>query len=80
MRQLAVITPYAKFELRFLSVDESKRFAVRYARRADYMPPPPREVKHHPSSVDLIVLKKLIRCAQLRTPTLPVRRMRSILP
>ena len=39
----------------------SKSFAVLYARRTEYMPAPPREVKYHPSSVDLIVLKKLTK-------------------
>eukprot|EP00123_Amoebidium_parasiticum_P020221 comp45461_c0_seq1/m.47536 comp45461_c0_seq1/g.47536 ORF comp45461_c0_seq1/g.47536 comp45461_c0_seq1/m.47536 type:complete len:663 (-) comp45461_c0_seq1:37-2025(-) len=59
MRQLAVITPYAEFEFRFACPDQSKCFAVRYSRRTDHMPPPAKEVKHHPSSVDLIVLRKI---------------------
>eukprot|EP00122_Pirum_gemmata_P007889 Pgem_evm1s7255 len=35
------------------------RFAVKYARRTDFMPEIPQEIKHHPSSVNLIVLKQL---------------------
>lgn len=62
MRQLAVITPYARFELRFTATDASRNVAVLYARRAEHMPAPPIEVKHHPASVDLIVLKRLIQC------------------
>eukprot|EP01137_Pigoraptor_chileana_P015407 Opistho-2@71290 len=63
MRQMAVITPYAEFQFRFQTPAESKSFAIRYARRSDAMPPVPAEVKHHPSSVNLIVLKKLIQDA-----------------
>ncbi|KNC81721.1 hypothetical protein SARC_05962 [Sphaeroforma arctica JP610] len=60
MRQLAVITPYAEFSLIHVSLKEDKSFEVRYARRTEHMPAPAYEVKHHPSSVDLIVLKKIL--------------------
>eukprot|EP01134_Creolimax_fragrantissima_P002842 CFRG2842T1 len=60
MRQLAVITPYAEFTLKYISLKEDKSFEVRYSRRTEHMPTPAYEVKHHPSSVDLIVLKKIL--------------------
>ncbi|TQD77176.1 hypothetical protein C1H46_037281 [Malus baccata] len=49
MRQMAVITPYA-----------DKSITIRFARRTDVMPPVPLETKHHPSSVDLLLIKRLI--------------------
>lgn len=63
MRQMAVITPYAKFRLKFLSDSNStdgKDFELMFTRRTDKMPPPAREVKHHPSSVNQLILKQLI--------------------
>jgi len=90
MRRMAVITPYARFELDYkpASVTEREaaergpsgagedagagagkgRLRIRWSRRTDAMPRPPTEVKHHPSSVDLLVLKRLIadtRCTSL---------------
>lgn len=38
----------------------SKNVTVRFARRTDVMPPVPLETKHHPSSVDLLLIKRLI--------------------
>lgn len=38
----------------------SKNVTVRFARRTDVMPPIPLETKHHPSSVDLLLIKRLI--------------------
>jgi len=35
-------------------------------RRTDVMPPPPDEVKHHPSSVDLELIKRLISITKVR--------------
>lgn len=33
---------------------------IKFARRTDVMPPVPLETKHHPSSVDLLLIKRLI--------------------
>jgi len=33
---------------------------IRFARRTDVMPPVPLETKHHPSAVDLLLIKRLI--------------------
>jgi hypothetical protein len=38
----------------------SKNVTVRFSRRTDVMPPIPLETKHHPSSVDLLLIKRLI--------------------
>ncbi|KAK9274151.1 hypothetical protein L1049_018965 [Liquidambar formosana] len=60
MRQMAVITPYAQFLFKFVSDTPDKNVTIRFARRTDVMPPVPSETKHHPSSVDLLLIKRLI--------------------
>ncbi|XP_059429469.1 DNA topoisomerase 6 subunit B isoform X2 [Corylus avellana] len=60
MRQIAVITPYAQFLFKFVSDVPEKNVTIRFARRTDVMPPVPLETKHHPSSVDLLLIKRLI--------------------
>lgn len=63
MRQMAVITPYAQFRLKFVSDTskaDSKDFELVFARRTDKMPRAAMEVKHHPSSVNQLLLKQLI--------------------
>lgn len=37
-----------------------KNVTIKFARRTDVMPPVPLETKHHPSSVDLLLIKRLI--------------------
>ncbi|XP_062017838.1 DNA topoisomerase 6 subunit B isoform X1 [Rosa rugosa] len=60
MRQMAVITPYAEFIFKYVSDVSDKNVTIRFARRTDVMPPVPLETKHHPSSVDLLLIKRLI--------------------
>ncbi|PNT64279.1 hypothetical protein BRADI_4g27057v3 [Brachypodium distachyon] len=60
MRQMAVITPYAQFLFRFLSDAPEKNLMIKFTRRTDVMPPVPLLTKHHPSAVDLLLLKRLI--------------------
>lgn len=60
MRQMAVITPYAQFFFRFVSEVPDKNVTIRFARRTDVMPPVPVETKHHPSAVDILLIKRLI--------------------
>ncbi|KAI9195324.1 hypothetical protein LWI28_013817 [Acer negundo] len=60
MRQMAVITPYAQFLFRFISDVSDKNVTIRFSRRTDVMPPVPVETQHHPSSVDLLLIKRLI--------------------
>lgn len=60
MRQMAVITPYAQFLFKFVSIVTEKNVTIRFARRTVVMPPVPLETKHHPSAVDLLLIKRLI--------------------
>ena len=60
LRQIAVITPYAQFTFSFAGEGGRGSFALRFARRTDAMPAPPTEVKHHPASVDLELVKRLL--------------------
>ncbi|KAK8515634.1 hypothetical protein V6N13_139394 [Hibiscus sabdariffa] len=60
MRQMAVITPYAQFLFKFVSDTPDKNVTIKFARRTDVMPPVPVETKHHPSSVDILLIKRLI--------------------
>lgn len=73
MRQMAVITPYAQFRLKYVSATDGnagKDFELVFSRRTDKMPPPAREVKHHPSSVNQLILKQLIGGAKASTTLL----------
>lgn len=57
LQQLAIITPYAKLEMRYSNrTDCKKDVTIRYDRRSEQMPSPAREVNHHPSSVSSTVL------------------------
>ncbi|CAD6225524.1 unnamed protein product [Miscanthus lutarioriparius] len=60
MRQMAVITPYAQFLFKFLSDAADKNLTIKFARRTDVMPPVPLQTKHHPSAVDLLLIKRLV--------------------
>jgi len=60
MRQLAVITPYAHIQLEYIASNESRSWTVEFQRRTDVMPPPPVEVKHHPESIDNLLVEQLI--------------------
>ncbi|XP_042396148.1 DNA topoisomerase 6 subunit B-like isoform X1 [Zingiber officinale] len=60
MRQMAVITPYAQFLFKFITDLSDKNVTIRFARRTDVMPPAPIETKHHPSAVDILLIKRLI--------------------
>ena len=65
MRYLAVITPYAEFTFRYADPANTKNtVAIKYKRRAFVMPAPPKTVKHHPSSIDLVIMANLIRLAK----------------
>lgn len=49
LQQLAIITPYAQFELIYENPTEPQRsMSIRYDRRSEQMPAAAREVKHHP--------------------------------
>ena len=60
-QQLAVITPYAQFNLKFSGSGSGKAdFSYEWKRRSTQMPRPPIEIKHHPSSVNDLLVRSLI--------------------
>lgn len=69
MRQMAVITPYAKFSVKFESGD-ARDFEIVFYRRTDKMPRAATEVKHHPSSVNQLILKQLMGEVRAKTSIL----------
>jgi DNA topoisomerase VI B subunit len=70
LQQLAIITPYAQFELVYENRSDPKRnMSLRYDRRSEQMPPLPREIKHHPSSVNNIIVHQLIERSHYKTVT-----------
>ena len=61
LQQLAIITPYAQLELIYENRSEPHRnMTLRHDRRSEQMPPLPKEIKHHPSSVNNIIVSQLI--------------------
>jgi DNA topoisomerase VI B subunit len=68
LQQIAVITPYTRFSFAYRAEDPRASFQLAFARRTDAMPAPPAATKHHPSSVDLELIKRL--AASTPAPTL----------
>jgi DNA topoisomerase-6 subunit B len=67
-QQLAIITPYAQLELTYQNLSDSKRdMAIRYDRRSEQMPPAAREVKHHPASVNNLLVQQLLERTKQKT-------------
>ena len=66
LKLIAIITPYATFDFRYIAEDDRNYLHQRFARRTDTMPEPPGEAKHHPSDVDLELLKKIIALTKQR--------------
>jgi DNA topoisomerase VI B subunit len=61
LQQLAIITPYAQLELSYTNRSDAKKaMHIRYDRRSEQMPPPAKEVKHHPSSVNNLLVTQLL--------------------
>ena len=52
LREMAVITPYARFEMHYIAEDPSKSFHIVHARRSENMPPPPQKAKLHPAAIN----------------------------
>jgi len=68
LQQLAIITPYAQLELVYENKSEPQRnMTLRHDRRSEQMPPLPREIKHHPSSVNNIIVSQLVERSNYRT-------------
>jgi DNA topoisomerase VI B subunit len=67
-QHLAIITPYAELSLRYSSKSAPhKDFYVRYDRRSEQMPAVPATVKHHPSSVNNIIVQHLVQQTRCKT-------------
>lgn len=61
LQQLAIITPYAQLAMIYVNQTDSKKdMRVRYDRRSEKMPPLAKEVKHHPSSVNNLLIQQLL--------------------
>ena len=61
LQQLAVITPYAQLALAFACpAHPDKSFSYTWRRRSAQLPPPAGEVKHHPASVDQLLVRQLL--------------------
>lgn len=60
LQSIAVITPYAEFTFAFIGEDEKSSFKTTFERRTSVMPLAPEATKHHPSSVDLELVKRLV--------------------
>jgi DNA topoisomerase VI subunit B len=68
IQQLAIITPYANLSMTYDNASDPKRaMKLDYDRRSEQMPPPAKEVKHHPSSVNNLVVQQLIRYTKTKT-------------
>lgn len=61
LQQLAIITPYAQLELEYHNhANPKKDLTAVYRRRSEQMPPLAYEVKHHPGSVNNLLVQQLI--------------------
>lgn len=72
-QQLAVITPYAQFALKYADVSDKSsggsNFSYVWRRRSTQIPRPPVEVKHHPSAVNDLLARQLVDIAKQRAAT-----------
>jgi len=61
LQQLAIITPYARLGMDYSNrSDEKKGMTLRFERRSEQMPAQAREVKHHPTSVNNLLVQQLL--------------------
>ena len=61
LQQLAIITPYAQLELEYHNhANPKKDLTAVWDRRSGQMPPLAYEVKHHPGSVNNLLVQQLI--------------------
>jgi len=81
-RQLAVITPYAELSLAYHDhTDAKKNLLLAFHRRSETTPVPPKEVKHHPSSIDNLLMEGLVANTSVFTlKQFLVRELSSITP
>jgi DNA topoisomerase VI subunit B len=69
--ELAVVTPYAALSLSYNDQRNINRsLALSYARRSDRIPPMAAEVKHHPKSVNNLIVRQLLDRPEARSMTI----------
>ena len=61
IQQLAIITPYAELSMKYTENTGKRDVHLVYHRRSEQIPDMPSTVKHHPSSVNNIIVKQLIQ-------------------
>jgi DNA topoisomerase VI subunit B len=61
IQQLAIITPYAELSMTFAVSTGKRDVHLVYHRRSEQIPDMPSTVKHHPSSVNNIIVQQLIQ-------------------
>ena len=70
LQNLAIITPYAELELTYDNPSDPKRnLSMRYDRRSEQMPKPASAIKHHPSSVNNLIVLQLLERSNCKTWT-----------
>ena len=70
LQSLAIITPYAELELTYDNPSEPQRnLSMRYDRRSEQMPQPAITIKHHPSSVNNLIVLQLLERSNCKTWT-----------
>jgi DNA topoisomerase VI subunit B len=67
LQQLAIITPYAALSMIYTETTGKRDMSICYDRRSDQMPATPPTVKHHPASVNNIIVQQLIQCTKTKT-------------
>lgn len=71
LQQLAIITPYAALQLDYQdeTATGKRNMRLQYDRRSEQMPATPVTIKHHPASVNNIIVQQLIQFTACRTLT-----------
>lgn len=81
LQQLAVITPYAEFNLDFTSeINQGRGCKRQYIRRSNELPRPAQEVNYHPKSVDNMIVTRLLHkvTASMKVESFLTRELSSI--
>lgn len=67
LQQLAIITPYAALSVKYTESSGKRNMHLSYDRRSEQMPATPVTVKHHPASVNNIIVQQLIQFTPSKT-------------
>jgi len=65
LQQLAIITPYARFDFRF--VGGARSLVLRFEPRSDKVPAPPERAKYHPWALNELSLHQLLERSEAKT-------------